>query len=316
MPLSVVYAGTPRFAVPALEALNTSPHRLLAVLTQPDRPAGRGREVAMSAVKTCATGLGLPVLQPPTLKESETLETIRGFGADVLIVVAYGLLLPPAVLALPRLGCLNVHASLLPRWRGAAPVQRSLLAGDTETGVAIMRMEAGLDTGPVYASERTPIGPRATAAELSERLAAMGGALLLQTLVALEAGNALATPQPVAGITYAHKLAKQESPLDWRRGAAELDRQVRAFLPWPVATAAWRGQALRIHAAEPVAGAGGAPGSIERIDSTGIEVATGAGALRLTRVQAAGRAVVAAVEFAQSAGRDGFRAGARFDGAA
>ena len=316
MPFSVVYAGTPRFAVPALEALSASPHRLLAVLTQPDRPAGRGRAVTMGAVKTAATGLGLPVLQPPTLKESATLEAIRAFGADLLIVVAYGLLLPPAVLALPRVGCLNVHASLLPRWRGAAPVQRALLAGDTETGDGIMRMEAGLDTGAVYASERTPIGERDTAAQLTERLAIQGGALLLATLAALEAGTAHATPQPAAGISYAPKLAKHESPLDWRLDAARLDRQVRAFLPWPVATAAWRGEALRVHAAEPVAGAGSSPGTIERIDAGGIDVATGRGALRLTRVQAPGRVVVAAAEFAHAASRDGLGAGARFDGAA
>ena len=316
MPFSVVYAGTPRFAVPALEALSASPHRLLAVLTQPDRPAGRGRAVRMGAVKSAATGLGLPVLQPPTLKERATLEAIRAFDADFLIVVAYGLLLPQAVLALPRLGCLNVHASLLPRWRGAAPVQRALLAGDTETGVAIMRMEAGLDTGAVYASERTPIGARDTAAELTERLAMQGGALLIRTLAALEAGTAHATPQPVEGISYAHKLAKHEAPLDWRLDAARLDRQVRAFLPWPVATAAWRGAALRVHAAEPVAGEGRSPGTIERIDAGGIDVATGRGALKLTRVQAPGRGVVTAEEFAHAARRDGFEAGAHFDGPA
>ena len=316
MPFSVVYAGTPRFAVPALEALSASPHRLLAVLTQPDRPAGRGRALAMSAVKSCAIGLGLPVLQPPTLKESATVEAIRAFGADLLVVVAYGLLLPPAVLALPRQGCLNVHASLLPRWRGAAPVQRALLAGDAETGVGIMQLEAGLDTGAVYASERTPIGARETAAELSERLAIQGGALLVATLAALEAGTAIATPQSAAGVSYAHKLAKQESPLDWRLGATELDRQVRAFLPWPVATAAWRGEALRVHAAEPARGEGSSPGTIERIDASGIDVATGRGALRLTRLQAPGRAIVSASEFANAASRQGFKAGDRFDGLA
>ena len=316
MPFSVVYAGTPRFAVPALEALAASPHRLLGVLTRPDRPSGRGRAVTMSAVKVAARALGLPVLQPPTLKEREAIEALRAFGADLLLVVAYGLLLPPAVLRIPRFGCLNVHASLLPRWRGAAPVQRALLAGDTETGVAIMRMEAGLDTGPVYASERTPIGPRDTAAELTERLAARGGTLLLASLAALEEGAAVASPQSAAGITYAHKLKKEEAPLDWRLDAALLDRQVRAFLPWPVATASWRAAALRVHAAEPVPGEGSAPGTIERIDASGVEVATGAGALKLTRVQAPGRGVVSAGEFANGASRDGFVRGARFDGAA
>ncbi len=316
MPLSVVYAGTPRFAVPALEALRHSPHRLLAVLTQPDRPAGRGQAVQMSAVKATATALGLTVLQPPTLKERAAVDAIAAFRPDVIVVIAYGLILPPAVLALPRLGCLNVHASLLPRWRGAAPVQRALLAGDAATGVAVMRMEAGLDTGPVYASERVSIGARETADELAERLAARGARLLLATLDELEAGSAVAAPQSAEGITYAQKLRKGEAPLDWRKSAAELDRQVRAFIPWPVATAAWRGAALRIHAAEPVGGEGLAPGTIEAIHAGGIEVATGAGALKLTRLQAPGRGVVSAGEFANAAGRDGFNAGARFDGAA
>ncbi len=315
MPVSVVYAGTPEFAVPALDALAASGVRLTAVLTQPDRPAGRGRALAASPVKARALALGLPVLQPATLKESAALEALAALAPDVLIVAAYGLLLPAPVLALPRLGCINIHASLLPRWRGAAPVQRALLAGDAETGVAIMRMEAGLDTGPVYATRRVPIESRDTGGSLTLRLAGAGATLLIEALEAIVAGTSEAVPQEASGITYARKLEKAEAPLDWRRSALELDRQVRAFVPWPVATTAWNGTTLRVHAARPVEGPFAAsPGTVLAQNAGGIDVATGAGVLRLEKVQLAGRGIVGAAELARDA-RLGLTAGSRFDGA-
>jgi methionyl-tRNA formyltransferase len=315
VPLAVVYAGTPEFAVPALEAIAASPHALKAVLTQPDRPAGRGRALRMSAVKRRALELGLAVLQPPTLNDPAALQALAACAADVFVVAAYGLLLPPAVLALPRHGCINIHASLLPRWRGAAPIQRALLAGDRETGVAIMRMDAGLDTGPVYAAERMAIAPSDTAASLASRLAVRGAALLVATLDAIEAGTARAVPQAAEGITYAHKLEKSAALIDWSRTAEQLDRQVRAFLPWPVAETRLRGAQLKIHAAVAIEGGAAPPGTITAVGPLGIEVATGAGQLRLERVQLAGRAVVGAAEFARAAAGQGPLVGARLDGA-
>jgi len=316
VPLTLVYAGTPEFAVPALEAIAASPHTLRAVLTQPDRPAGRGRAVQMSSVKRRALALGLPVLQPATLTDPAAVTTLAAYAPDVLVVAAYGLLLPPTVLALPRRGCINIHASLLPRWRGAAPIQRALLAGDRETGVAIMQMDKGLDTGPVYAIERIAIGPRDTAASLANRLAVRGAALLMTTLAALEAGTAHAVPQPAEGVTYAPKVEKSAALIDWSRPAEELDRQVRALLPWPVAETRFRGAQLKIYEAERVAGAAAPPGTVTAAGPAGIDVATGAGHLRLGRAQVPGRTVVDAAEFARAAVRHGPLVGARFDGAA
>ena len=316
MPLAVVYAGTPEFAVPALEAIVAAGHRVAAVYTQPDRPAGRGRALAASPVKRRALELGLALRQPATLADPAEIAALRALAPDVVAVAAYGLLLPPAALAVPRLGCLNIHASLLPRWRGAAPIQRALLAGDAETGVSIMRMEAGLDTGPVYATERLPIGPRDTAGELGARLAALGARALVDTLAALEHGAPAAVPQPAEGVSYARKLDKREAPLDWTQPAAALERQVRAFVPWPVAETRWRGAPLRVHAALAVAGAAGAaPGTVVAADAAGLEVATGDGRLRLTQVQVAGRRVVAAAEFARGEARHGPLLGERLGGA-
>ena len=319
MTLRVVYAGTPEFAVPALAALAAAGQTIVAVYTQPDRPAGRGRVASASPVKQAALALGIPVRQSASLKQAAA--EIAALAPALIVVAAYGLMLPPAVLALPRLGCVNLHASLLPRWRGAAPIQRALLAGDAATGVCIMRMEAGLDTGPVYACERVAIAARDTAATLATRLAAAGARLLVATIAALESGAAVATPQAAAGVSYARKLEKQEALIDWSASAAELDRRVRAFVPWPVAETRWRGAQLRVHEAEPLAaavaaaavdGAAGAPapGTILSATSAGIGVATGAGVLRLTRVQPAGRRIVAAHEFANAAG--GTLIGARF----
>ncbi|MBS0376715.1 MAG: methionyl-tRNA formyltransferase [Proteobacteria bacterium] len=312
VPLSVVYAGTPEFAVPALEALVAAGHRVAAVYTQPDRPAGRGRALAASPVKRRALELGLEVRQPATLKDPEVVAALAALAPEAIAVAAYGLLLPPAVLAIPRLGCLNIHASLLPRWRGAAPVQRALLAGDAETGVAIMRMEEGLDTGAVYATERTAIEAADTTASLTARLATLGAAALVATLARLEAGPLVPAPQPADGVRYAPKLEKREARLDWDAPATALARAVRAFVPWPVAETSFRGAQLRIHEAQAIEAPAGAPaGTIVAAGAAGIEVATGAGRLRLLAVQAPGRGVVAAAAFAAAEARRGPLVGER-----
>ena len=312
MPLAVVYAGTPEFAVPALEAIVRAGHRVAAVYSQPDRPAGRGRQLSPSAVKRAALNLGLPVLQPASLRDPDAPATLATFAPDVMVVAAYGLLLPEAVLAVPRLGCINIHASLLPRWRGAAPVQRAILEGDAETGVAIMRMETGLDTGPVYQRVPTPIGATETGGELTARLAELGAAAVLETLTRLEAGTAVAVPQSADGVRYARKLDKAEAALDWRRPAVELERQIRAFQPWPVADTGWAGGRLRIHEAVAAPGPAGAPGMIVALDAAGVSVATGSGVLVLRRVQQAGRNVVTAAEFARAEARRGLLVGQCF----
>ncbi|HET8697894.1 MAG TPA: methionyl-tRNA formyltransferase [Gammaproteobacteria bacterium] len=286
-PARIAFAGTPEFAVPALRAVAASGARVPLVLTQPDRPAGRGRRLAPSPVKAAALELGIDVLQPPTLRVPGVLERL-GPAPDLLVVVAYGLLLPRAVLAWPRFGCVNVHASLLPRWRGAAPIQHALLAGDAVTGVSLMRMDEGLDTGPVYAVRETPIGAADTAADLHDRLAALGAELLAAALPALLAGELTAVPQRQELATLAPKIMKADAALDWQRSAPELERRVRAFNPWPVAEAALDdGRRLRIWqaAVRDAAGAAAAPGTILGAGAEGIDVATGGGVLRLTRVQ-------------------------------
>ncbi len=300
--LAVVFAGTPAFALPSLEAIVASRHRVVAVFTQPDRPSGRGRALATGPVKARALELGLAVHQPETLKEAAVTSAVAALAPDVMVVVAYGLLLPSAILAAPRLGCLNVHASLLPRWRGAAPVARAIEAGDARTGVCIMRMEAGLDTGPVMLRRETPIGPHETAGELEARLAVEGGLAIVEALDLLAAGRAVFEPQDDADATWAAKLSKAEARLDWREPAALLARRVRALNPWPVAETTLDGAQLRIHEAEPEAGAGRGevPGTILRADAGGIAVLTGDGVLSLLRVQLPGRRVVAAAELAHA----------------
>jgi methionyl-tRNA formyltransferase len=278
-------------------------HPPVAVLTQPDRPAGRGRTVAAGPVKQLATALGIPVLQPATLKTGEAQATLRGFAPDLIVVVAYGLLLPDAVLALPRLGCVNVHASLLPRWRGASPIQAAVLAGDAETGVSIMQLEAGLDTGPVYATATTPIGASETAGELEARLARLGADTLGSLLEGLLAGRLHAAPQPEDGVTYARRISKSEARIDWREPAVVIARRVRAWNPWPVAETLLDGQQLRCFASEPLGAelpdGSRVPGQVLASDAQGIEVQTGAGRLRLCTVQAPGRQRVAAADFAR-----------------
>jgi methionyl-tRNA formyltransferase len=322
--LRLGFAGTPAFAVPALDALFRSGHTLEAVLTKQDRAAGRGRQVQVSPVKRRALELGIPVHQPASFKDPDALRAL--LGLDALVVVAYGLLLPPAALAAPRLGCFNIHASLLPRWRGAAPIQRAVLAGDEMTGISIMRMEAQLDTGPVLAARAIDIGPLETAGALQDRLAALGAELICEALEALAAGRATEVPQPAIGVTYAAKISKSEADIDWREDAVQVLRKVRAFNPSPVAQTLWDKVQLRIWeaslapagAAAPGGGAPGhaaapetaMPGAVIRAAPEGIDVACGTGALRITRLQLPGRKAVTSAEFVRAERLAGARLGA------
>jgi methionyl-tRNA formyltransferase len=291
--MRVIFAGTPAFSVAALDALVAAGHVVVLVLTQPDRPSGRGLRTAPSAVKAAAERLGIPVLQPPTLKDSGTQARLREARADALVVAAYGLILPQAVLDLPRHGALNIHASLLPRWRGAAPIQRALLAGDPVSGVSIMQMDAGLDTGPVLLREAVDIAPDETGGTLHDKLASLGARLIVAALERISRGVAQATPQPADGATYAPKIGKAEARIDWTRPAIEIERQIRAFNPFPGALARLRADDIKVWrstqvSAAPVAPGVGSPGAILRVGDAGIEVACGVGALRLTELQRAG----------------------------
>ena len=275
--------GSPAFAVPTLRALHAAGHEVLAVYSQPPRPAGRGRALTLCPVHEAALSLGLAVRSPARLR-SDAAEhaAFAALDLDAAVVAAYGLILPPAMLAAPRRGCLNVHASLLPRWRGAAPIQAAVLAGDAETGITIMQMDAGLDTGAMLLRGRVPIGPRATTAELHDALAALGAHLAVQTLRDPPAP----VPQPAEGATYAPKLTRDSGRLDWTQPAALLDRQVRAFTPWPGAWTTLGTETLKVLHAEPAGGGDGPPGTV----GGGLLVACGEGALRLLRVQRPGRA--------------------------
>ena len=282
--MRVIFAGTPEFAAQALQAIVAAGHDVVLVLTQPDRPAGRGMTLQPSPVKKLALEKGIEVFQPLTLKDAEAQAKLAEFGADVMVVAAYGLILPQAVLDLPRFGCLNIHASLLPRWRGAAPIQRALLAGDAETGVCIMQMEAGLDTGPVLLRDAFPIAADDTSATLHDRLAALGARLVVDALGKLPLP---AATQPVDGVTYAQKIGKAEALIDWSLSAAELDRHIRAFNPFPGAQARFGGQTVKLWRAVPVAG-GGEKGQILQVDRNSIVVACGSGALAVSELQKAG----------------------------
>ena len=299
--LRIAYAGTPEFALPPLDAIVRSRHQLVGVWTQPDRPAGRGRKLTPSPVKQRALELDLPVHQPERFKTEAARQALRDAKPDVMVVVAYGLILPASVLAIPRYGCLNVHASLLPRWRGAAPIQRSILAGDAESGVAIMQMDRGLDTGDVLLEKRTAIGEEDDSQALHDRLAGLGAEALMQVLDALP--QTQPRKQDPAGVTYAGKLTKEEARLDWHRSAAELARAVRGYRPWPVAYAEYQGQPLRIWRARALSGTGkAAPGTVLSAGREGIDVATGEGTLRILELQPAGGRVLSAADFAN--GRD------------
>jgi methionyl-tRNA formyltransferase len=297
--LRIVFAGTPAFAVPCLDATLASGHRVVAVYTQPDRPAGRGRQLAASPVKQRARAAGIEVRQPQTLKDAAAQAALAALQPDLIVVVAYGLILPQAVLAIPRFGGWNVHASLLPRWRGAAPIQRAILAGDADTGVCLMQMAAGLDTGPVLLSQTTPILADDTGGALHDRLATLGARVLADGLTLMRAGlKPVAVPQRADGVTYAHKLDKAEARLDVARPAVELERCVRAFQPWPIAELTLAGERLRVHGARALAVAtDAAPGTLVAATRDGLDVATGAGVLRLTAVQRAGGRVLTAADY-------------------
>ena len=299
MSLRIVFAGTPEFSVPCLEACRTSGAKVLAVYTQPDRPAGRGRKLTPSPVKEAALNAGIPVEQPVSFKTAKVREKLAAYQPDLLIVVAYGLILSSKVLAIPRIGCWNVHASLLPRWRGAAPIQRAILAGDTKTGVDLMQMEAGLDTGPVMLERCTPIGKHDTGGTLHDRLSLLGADILMEGLSRTCAGETLpAKPQSEDGVMYAHKLEKAEARLDFTRPALALDRQVRAFDPWPVAEGDIAGENLRIWAAHAIEHRHQAtPGSIVATHRDSIDIACGEGALRVTALQRAGGKRITAADY-------------------
>ncbi|GIZ10703.1 methionyl-tRNA formyltransferase [Pseudomonas sp. NCCP-436] len=285
--MRIVFAGTPEFAAEHLKALLTSNHQVVAVYTQPDRPAGRGQKLMPSPVKQLAVAHGIPVYQPASLRNEEAQAELAELRPDLMVVVAYGLILPQAVLDTPRLGCINSHASLLPRWRGAAPIQRAVQAGDAESGVTVMQMEAGLDTGPMLLKVSTSISPDDTGGTLHDRLAQLGPQAVLQAIDGLEAGTLRGEVQDDALANYAHKLSKDEARLDFSRPAAELERLVRAFHPWPICHTTLAGETLKVHAAELGQGQG-APGSILAADKHGLTVACGEGALRLTRLQLPG----------------------------
>ena len=294
--MRIVFAGTPDFAVPCLRAA-AARNEVVAVYTQPDRPAGRGRGLTPSPVKREAIARGIPVLQPENFKAQVSRDALAALQPDVMVVVAYGLILPQSVLDIPAHGCWNVHASLLPRWRGAAPIQRAIQAGDTETGVCLMQMERGLDTGPVLLSQSLPIGEGDTGGQLHDRLSQLGAQVLSDGLGLLRAGIVpVARAQPAEGVTYAHKLDKAEARLDWSQPAEVLGRTVRAFNPWPMAEAQLAGERVRIHGAVPLAlEHRAAPGTVLLAGREGIDVACGEGALRIRVLQReGGRAITAA----------------------
>jgi methionyl-tRNA formyltransferase len=322
--LRIAFAGTPEFALPALAALRER-HDVVGVLTQPDRPSGRGRRLTPGPVKQAALAAELPLVQPQTLKSEAVQSQLRDWRPEVLVVVAFGTLLPPEVLAIPPLGCVNIHASLLPRWRGAAPIQRALLAGDADTGVTIMRMDEGLDSGPILLQRRIAVRPDHTGGTLQDELAELGADALIEALSGLSAGSLSPRPQPADGVTFAPKITKAEARIDWNSDARTIDRQVRAFNPWPVAETTLDGEPLRIFAAHVALGPiGGEPsddyvpskapkinetGSIVGLNGDSIIVCCREGSIALTRVQRPGRRPVSAREFAQTSSLIGRRLG-------
>jgi methionyl-tRNA formyltransferase len=297
--LRVAFAGTPEFALPALEALRAH-HEIVGILTQPDRPSGRGRKLAPSPVKRAALASQLPLAQPVTLKSKAALEALAAWRPEVVVVVAYGLLLPREVLTLPRFGCVNIHASLLPRWRGAAPVERAILAGDAETGVSIMQMDAGLDTGPLLLQRPLAIQGDHTGGSLRQELAALGAQAVLEALAGLEAGTLRPAAQAEVGVTYAAKIQKAEARIDWSRSAAEIERQVRAFNPAPIAETTLDAEQLRVFAAQIVAETSGNffdPGVIVGVHGDNVVVQCGRGRLGITQLQRPGRRPVSARDY-------------------
>ncbi len=293
----IIFAGTPEFALPMLEALFESPHEICAVFTQPDRPSGRGQKLHASPIKQFALENNLPVIQPQTLRDSEIQQQIAQMHADVMIVVAYGLIVPQVVLSMPRLGCINVHASLLPRWRGAAPIQRAILAGDAETGISIMQMEAGLDTGPVFERRSCEITQNDTGSSLHDKLAQIGAESLMNTLNKLMADTAHTIAQNDQYTTYAAKITKEEANIQWQQSALDINRLVRAFNAWPVAYSTLNNQHIRIWQATPLnQHSSSLPGTIIQSNKHEIIIATGNGDLRLDSLQLPGGKMLAARE--------------------
>jgi len=295
--MRIVFAGTPAFAASALQALIGAGHEIALVLTRQDRPAGRGLKLVASEVGRLAGQARLPLLQPQTLKDAQLQARLRSVGAHAMVVAAYGLILPRAVLELFPRGCINIHASLLPRWRGAAPIQRAILAGDSDTGISIMHMEEGLDTGPVYLMKRIPIAAEDTAGTLHDKLAVLGARCIAEALPAIADGTLEAMPQSEAGVTYAPKVAKEEAAIDWRLAAVDIDRKVRAFNPFPGAHSMLRGEPLKLWRAAVVSGSPATPGTILHADAQGIAVACGNGTLCATELQRAGGKRLAAADF-------------------
>jgi len=306
----IAYAGTPEFAVSPLIALLGSRHTVVGVLTQPDRPKGRGRQVASSAVKLCAQQHQIPVSQPQSLRDDAGRADLVAWQPDILVVVAYGLILPRTVLDLPRLGCVNIHASLLPRWRGAAPIQRAVLAGDAQTGVTLMRMDAGLDTGPILLQQSVPIGAADTAGSLHDSLSEIGAHALLTALDGMESGALQPRPQPSDGVTYAAKINKSEAIIDWTQSADEIARKVRAFNPWPIAESQLEGEQLRLYAVSPsLSRPTGMPGTITVTANGDVTVVCGTGAVTLEEVQRPGWRRISARDWANSSPLAGRRLG-------
>lgn len=296
--MKIIFAGTPDFAAAALRALIASKHEIVAVYTQPDRPAGRGLHLKASAVKELALAHDLPIFQPVSLKPEEEVAQLKAFNADVMVVAAYGMLLPAAVLSVPPLGCINIHPSLLPRWRGAAPIQRTIHAGDAETGVTIMQMDVGLDTGPIlFQTPYTPT-PDETSATLHDVLAPIGAQALLETLAGLQDGTITPIQQDNAQTTYAGKISKEEALIDWSQEAIELEREVRAFNPFPISHTSWQLKSIRIWRAKAIEITHNKPPrTILHASKEGIDVAAGKGALRLLQVQLAGGKVISIADF-------------------
>ncbi|MGH1501158.1 methionyl-tRNA formyltransferase [Yersinia proxima] len=299
--LRIIFAGTPDFAARHLGALLSSQHQIVGVFTQPDRPAGRGNKLTPSPVKVLAEQHDIPVFQPKSLRPEENQHLVADLNADIMVVVAYGLILPASVLAMPRLGCINVHGSLLPRWRGAAPIQRSLWAGDAKTGVTIMQMDVGLDTGDMLHKIECDIQPEDTSATLYDKLAQLGPQGLLVTLQQLAEGTAQPEVQDEAQVTYAEKLSKEEAKLDWSLSAAQLERCIRAFNPWPVSYFVVDEQPIKVWQAQVLATVdNAAPGTIIHADKHGIQVATVDGVLNITQLQPAGKKAMSAADLLNS----------------
>lgn len=306
--MRLIFAGTPPFAASALAALQAAGHDIPLVLTQPDRPAGRGMKLTPSAVASTAAALGLVTAKPASLRDPDTQAELARVKPDVMVVAAYGLILPQAVLDIPSRGCLNIHGSLLPRWRGAAPVQRAIEAGDRTTGICIMRMEAGLDTGPVLLERAIELAPDETSGSLFERLTKLGADCIVEALANLD--RLVARPQPESGITYAHKITRAEAPIDWTRSSVEIDRQIRAFNPFPVAETVFGGETLKVWRALPETGTG-APGTVLETGTQGPLVACGSGTVRLMEMQRPGGKRLSATEWARAVAlRPGQRLGA------